>query len=72
MQHGKKTTNNNDQTIIGISRVYIQDFVESNYGRKLTEPELEELSWFVWDGGDDYLLYWIGEAVDQIIAPDKT
>ena len=70
MQNNKKR-NNNDRIIIGISQGYIQDFVEANYGRKLTGSELEELSWLVWDNGDDDLLNWISKAVNQVLTPEQ-
>ncbi|OGK49797.1 hypothetical protein A3A56_03880 [Candidatus Roizmanbacteria bacterium RIFCSPLOWO2_01_FULL_40_32] len=60
-----------DQVVIEITRGYIQDFVEANYERKLTESELKELSWLVWNEGDYDLMCWIGAAVDQILTPDK-
>lgn len=67
MQNNKQKKNKDEQVIIEIPRIYIQDFVEANYGRKLTEAELKELRWLVWDNSDEYLLYWISEAVDQIM-----
>jgi len=66
-----KTSNKNECIVIGIPKGYIQDFVEANYGRRLTESELKELSWLVWDDWDSDLLNWIGAAVDQIIKPNK-
>lgn len=69
MQNNKQKKNKDEQVIIEIPRIYIQDFIEANYGRKLTESELKELSWLVWDDSDEYLLYWISAAVDQILMP---
>lgn len=67
----KQIVNKDENIVIAIPRGYIQEFVEANYGRRLTEVELEKLSWSVWDEGDENLLYWIGVAVDQIIKTAK-
>jgi len=60
-----------EQIIIPIVRGFIQPFVEDNYGRKLTEAELEELSWLVWENGTQYVWDWLDEAVSQIIKEAK-
>jgi succinate dehydrogenase flavin-adding protein (antitoxin of CptAB toxin-antitoxin module) len=65
-----ETTNKDDHIIIGIRRLYIQEFVEANYGRKLTESELEELSWLVWENDWD-LMQWLDEAIGQIVEEAK-
>lgn len=57
----------NEQIIIPIVRGYIQEFVESNYDRKLTEAELEKLSWLVWEGGEQYIWDWLDNAIREII-----
>lgn len=62
----------NDQIIIFITRGYIQEFVESNYGRKLTDTELEELSWLVWEEGDYELMCWLDTAINQIIKESES
>ena len=62
----------NEQIIIPIVRGYIQEFVESNYGRKLTEFELEELSWLVWEDGEQYIWDWLDEAVRKIIRDSES
>ena len=62
----------NEQIIIPIVRGYIQEFVESNYGRKLTEFELEELSWLVWEDGEQYIWNWLDEAVKKIIRDSES
>lgn len=59
-----------EEIIIPITKGYIQQFVEDNYGRKLTESELEELSWSVWEEENCYLWDWLDEAIRQII-PEK-
>lgn len=59
--------NKDDQIVIFITRGYIQEFVEANYGRKLTEAELEDLSWSAWEEGDHDLMCWIDQAMSQII-----
>ena len=63
----KQIPNKDDHIIIAIHREYIQEFVKANYGRELTESELDELSWLVWDEGDYDLMCWIDAAVGEII-----
>ena len=60
-----------EQIIIPIVRGFIQPFVEDNYGRKLTEAELKELSWLVWEDGEQYIWDWLDEAISQIIEKAK-
>lgn len=67
----KQMANKDEQIIILITRGYIQEFVEANYDRKLTEQELKELRWLVWDEGDYDLMCWIDAAVRQIIKKAK-
>lgn len=67
----KQIPDKDDHIIIAIHRGYIQEFVEANYGRKLTESELDELSWLVWDEGDYDLMCWIDAAVREIIKDTK-
>ncbi len=65
----EQTTDKNDHIIIAVRRLYIQEFAESNYGRELTEAELEELTWLVWE--ESWCLdEWLDEAISQII-PEK-
>lgn len=64
------TANKDDHIIIAVRRLYIQEFVESNYGRELTEAELEELTWLVWEN-DWELMQWLDEAIRQIIKETK-
>lgn len=59
-----------DNIIIAISKGYIQQLAEDNYGRKLTEAELEELSWLVWEE-DWYLWQWLDEAISKIIPAEE-
>lgn len=59
-----------DHIIISIPRGYIQQFAEDNCGRKLTEAELEDLSWLVWEE-DWYLWQWLNESISQIIKEAK-
>jgi len=61
-----------NQIIIIITRGYIQEFVEANYGRKLTKAELEDLSWSVWEDGDYDLMCWIDQAIIQIIRKSES
>jgi len=56
-----------EQIIIPIVRGYIQEFVESNYDRRLTEMELEKLSWLVWEVGEQHIWDWLDNAVREII-----
>lgn len=60
-----------EQIIIPIVRGFIQPFVEDNYGRRLTEAELEELSWLVWEDGEQHIWNWLDEAISQIIEETK-
>lgn len=66
-----QTVNKDDHIIIAIRKLYIQEFAEDNYGRKLTEAELEELSWLVWEGGEQYIWDWLNEAISQIIPEEE-
>ncbi|GEM_PF-5254298 len=68
----KQIKDKNDQIIIFITRGYIQEFVESNYGRKLTDAELEELSWLVWEEGDYELMCWLDTTINQIIKESES
>ena len=65
----EQMTDKDDHIIIPIPKGYIQQLSEDNYGRRLTEAELEELSWLVWEN-DWYLWEWLDEAIRQII-PEK-
>lgn len=67
----KHIADKDDHIIIPITRGYIQQFVKDNYGRELTESELEELSEFVWDDGDYDLMSWIDATISQIIEESK-
>lgn len=60
-----------DHIIISIPRGYIQQFAEDNCGRKLTEAELEDLSWLVWEE-DWYLWQWLNESISQIIKESES
>ena len=62
--------NKDDHIIIAIRRLYIQEFVEANYGRELTETELEELTWLVWEN-DWELMQWLDEAIREIMKDSE-
>lgn len=64
--------NKGEQIIILITRGYIQEFVEANYGRELTDAELEELSWLVWEEGDYDLMCWLDASINQIIKKSES
>lgn len=66
-----QTVNKDDHIIIAIRRLYIQEFVEANYGRELTEAELEELTWFVWEN-DWELMQWLDEAIREIMKDSES
>ena len=59
-----------DHIIIPVPRGYIQQFVEDNCGRELTEAELEELSWLVWEESW-YLDEWLDKAINQIVPKEE-
>lgn len=66
----EQTANKDDHIIIAVRRLYIQEFVEANYGRELTEAELEELTWLVWEN-DWELMQWLDDAISQIIPAEE-
>ena len=59
-----------EHIIVAIRRLYIQEFAEANYGRELTEAELEELTWMVWK--ESWKLdEWLDEAIRQIVPEEE-
>lgn len=67
----KQIANKDERIIIPITGGFIQEFVKDNYDRKLTEQELEELSWLVWEEGIYDLWVWIDAAISKIIEEAK-
>jgi len=59
--------NPDEEVVISITKRYIQETVEANYGRQLTEHELDKLCWLVWEDSDRDLVFWLDPAVSQII-----
>jgi len=59
-----------EHIIIAIPRGYIQQFAEDNCGRKLTDAELEELSWLAWEESW-HLDEWLDEAISQILPEEE-
>lgn len=66
----EQTADKNDHIIIAVRRLYIQEFAEANCGRELTEAELEELTWMVWEESW-HLDEWLDEAIRQIIPKEE-
>ena len=66
----ERMTDKDDHVIIAIRGSYVQQFAEDNCGRKLTEAELEELSWLALEE-DWYLGVWLDEVIRQIIKEAK-
>lgn len=66
----EQMTDKNEQVIIAVRRLYIQEFAEANYGRELTEAELEELTWLVWEN-DWELMQWLDDAIGEIMKDSE-
>lgn len=62
----------NKDIVISITREYIQEFVEANYGRQLTEHELDKLCWLVWEYDDHDLVHWLDAAINQIVKESES
>lgn len=62
-----------EEVIIPIRRGFIQQFAEDNYGRKLTEEELEEISWAIFEDDDasNHIYGAVSSAIDYILESDK-
>jgi len=67
----EQTTNKDDYIIIAVRRLYIQEFAEANYGRPLTEAELEELTWMAWETSWK-LDEWLDEAIREIMKGSES
>jgi len=62
----QQMANEDEHILIPIRRLYIQEFAEANYGRGLTETELEKLTWMAWETSWK-LDEWLDEAIREIM-----
>lgn len=66
----EQATNKDGHIIIAVRRLYIQEFAEASFGRELTEAELEELTWMVWETSWK-LDEWLDEAIREIMKDSE-
>jgi len=68
LKTNKQPVKKDERVVIAITAGYIQQFVEDNYGRELTGPELQELADLIWEEGDHELMSWIDKAIRRLIG----